>query len=134
MAINTPRIYTYRRELVTYMSGPEIDKRYEGAVDDFSNSGNPVVNPGMGAKRTVVLAPDEHNIDVGDRIEFIIRYEYESYYEAELQRHRSVRSGYSSPPNIPIHHDGQSVGSTRSEREASKSLEDREFDPETRDE
>ena len=116
------------------MSGPSIDNEYDGSVSDFSNSGNPVVEPGMGAKKTVVMAPEDHEIEVGDRVAFVITYEYESHYEADLLRHRSVTSGYETPPNIPIHHDGQSVGSTRSEGEASKSVEDREFDPEIPDE
>ena len=104
---------------------PKMGKRYEASVDGFSNSGNPVIKPGMGAKRTVVMTPDNKEIELGDRVSFTIQKEFSNHYQANLNRHRSVTSGYNSPPNIPIHHDGQSVGSTRSESDASKSVEDR---------
>ncbi|MDL0137666.1 hypothetical protein PNP85_13960 [Halobacterium salinarum] len=104
---------------------PEMGKRYEGSVDDFSNAGNPIIKPGMGAKRTVVMDRDNREIEIGDRISFTIEEENYDHYKAELLGHRSVTSGYDTPPNIPIHHDGQSVGSTRSESDASKSVEDR---------
>jgi len=116
------------------MGEPSFGKKYEGSVAKFSNSGNPIVKPGMGAKRTVVHAPDDHDIEEGDRITFKINRERDSYYQAKLINHRSVTAGYNTPPNIPIHHDGQSTGSTRSEREATKSVDKRGFDPETKKE
>lgn len=104
---------------------PQMGKRYESSVDDFSNSGNPIVEPGMGAKRTVVIDRENREIEVGDRVSFTIEKEYHDHYKAELNGHRRVTAGYDTQPNIPIHHDGQSVGSTRSESETSKSVEDR---------
>lgn len=104
---------------------PKMGKRYEGSVDDFSNSGNPIVKPGMGEKRTVVIDNSDDKIEIGDRIAFTIKKEYNDHYQAELNEHRSITAGYNSSPNIPIHHDGQSVGSTRSEADASKSVENR---------
>ncbi|WP_257298341.1 hypothetical protein [Haloarchaeobius sp. FL176] len=104
---------------------PEMGKLYEAAVDEFSNSGNPIVYPGMGGKRTVIIAPSNRDIEVGDRVTFTIEEENKDHYKANLNGHRRVRAGYSTPPNIPIHHDGQSVGSTRSESDASKAVKDR---------
>jgi hypothetical protein len=104
---------------------PEMGKRYQGTVDEFSNAGNPIVHPGMGGKRTVIMTPDEHDIEPGDTVAFSIKQENGDHYLAELIGHRRVRAGYSTPPNIPIHHDGRSVGSTRSEADASKPVDER---------
>lgn len=117
------------------MPDVNIDGKYEGVVTDFSNSGNPVVKPGGSSKRTVVVAPDGVEIEDGDRITFVVRSEHESHYEAKLVDRSAPEMKYTdtSRPSIPIHHDGTSVGSSRSDDEAMKSVADREFDPKTHD-
>jgi hypothetical protein len=119
------------------MTGLLKGKQYAGHIVDFSNSGNPVVKNPIGSKRVVVVVENSKSISRGDKIKFRVKREHGDHYQASRVgdgRSKVSKPDYSSPPNIPIHHDGkygESVGDTRPQSEANASIEDRKFDPET---
>jgi|AntRauMinimDraft_3_1070383.scaffolds.fasta_scaffold00459_9 phage replication-related protein YjqB (UPF0714/DUF867 family) len=115
------------------MAGLSVNTKHDQVVSDFSNSGNPIVELEQAEKKVVVAAPDGKEIEKGDLLEFTIREENHTHYVANLLTHAPSGTHHhiNSEPNIPLHHDGKSASSSRSEREATDSLKDREFDPKT---
>jgi hypothetical protein len=115
------------------MAGITVNSKHTGTVSDFSNSGNPVVKLERASKKIVVKVREGKEIDKGDKLEFTIQSDNNTHFLANLLSHASAGSphNHNSTPNIPIHHDGKSATSSRSEKEATKSVEDREFDPTT---
>ena len=116
------------------MAGLSVNTKHTGIVSDFSNSGNPIVNLDRASKKIVVKVRDSKEIEKGDKLEFTIQADNNTHYLANLLSHSTASSPHShnSTPNIPIHHDGKSATSSRSEKEATKSVEDRKFDPKTK--
>jgi hypothetical protein len=113
------------------MGSPDEETKYEGEVVEKSNSGNPVIKRGEWDKKVVVITT-ETSVNRGETIEFFIQKEHGDHYAAVPSGKAPVSNpGYNSSPNIPIHHDGKSVGSSRSEKKASESVGDREFNPKT---
>lgn len=114
------------------MVSPEKDKKLNGTVVDFSNSGNPVVRRGKWDKKVVIVTDDSADIDERDTVQFVIQSEAGDHYRAVPSGRAPVsKPDYDSSPNIPIHHDGKSVGSSRSESKAMESPDDKEFNPKT---
>lgn len=113
--------------LVAKLSKREV-VRWE--VSDFSNSGNPICRNKSWDRDVIVITDGKTDIEEGDRIEFVIKKTKGEHYQALLKDNSSVsKPNYDSAPNIPLHHDGkhgQSVGDTRSEKHAMKSLDDRQ--------
>ena len=111
--------------------------QYIGTIDDFSSSGNPIVHKEDWDKKIVVVTDNDKQFDKGDTIKFTVQNEHGDHYQCSRvgEGKSTVRKpNYSSPPNVPIHHDGkhgESVGDTRDEKETISSPKDREFDPKT---
>lgn len=112
------------------MSEPSIDSTYERRVNDFSNAGNPkITDDEWDAQVIVIIDNDDTDISKGDKIKFVVKRNEGGHYQALLKHQAPVsKPNYKSKPNIPIHHDGkhnQSVGDTRSESHAMRSVDDR---------
>lgn len=102
-------------------------KVIEWRVSDISNSGNPICRCGSWDRDVVVITDEE--FEKGEMIEFVVKKDHGDHYQALLKEEAPVsKPNYRSRPNIPIHHDGkhgQSVGDTRSESHAMRSVDDR---------
>lgn len=115
------------------MGTPDEETKYQGKIVEKSNSGNPVIKRDEWDKKVVVIIA-EKSVTRGETIEFFIQKEHGDHYAAVPSGKAPVSNAeYNSSPNIPIHHDGKSVGSSRSEKKASESVEDRKFNPKTHD-
>lgn len=113
------------------MGEPELETLIKAEVSRTSNSGNPVIKRAEWNKEVVVVV-DDSNIREGDTIEFIIQREQGDHYVATACGGKSVSlPEYDSTPNMPIHHDGKSVGSSRSTKKSFESVEEKEFNPKT---
>lgn len=111
------------------MSEPSLGATYERRVDEFSNAGNPKITDDEWDAQVIVIIDDDTNISKGEEIEFVVKRNEGGHYQALLKRQAPVsKPDYNSRANIPIHHDGkhnQSVGDTRSESHAFRSVDDR---------
>lgn len=108
------------------MVEPEFKKVFKRSVSHISRSGNPIVIDDEWDKKVVVFTDDDTDISEGDDIKFVIHKHGSDHYQALLSHQSPVKStNYRSKPNIPIHHDGQSAGKTRSESHAFRSVDDR---------
>jgi hypothetical protein len=76
---------------------------------------------------------DGKQIDKGDSLKFSISENNRTHYLANLLSHapEGTHHNHNSTPNIPIHHDGKSATASRSEKSATQSIDDRDFDPQT---
>lgn len=114
------------------MASPEKEEKLNGPVVDSSNSGNPIVKRSKWDKRVVIITDDASDVEEGDTIQFIIQSEAGDHYRAVPSGRAPVsQPDYDSSPNIPIHHDGKSVGSSRSDAKAMESPDKKEFNPKT---
>ena len=115
------------------MAGLSVNDTLTGTVSDFTNSGNPIVEIERASKRIVVKSREGKEIEKGDKLKFSIQSDNPDHYLASMLSHAEAGSTYNlnSTPNIPIHHDGKSATSSRSEKNATADVEDREFDPKT---
>lgn len=111
------------------MSEPDFGTTYERRISDTSGSGNPIVVDDEWDEKVVVITDDDENLSKGEKIEFVVKRKQGGHYQALLSHQAPVtKPKYYSKPNIPIHHDGkhnQSVGDTRSENHAFRSIDDR---------
>lgn len=111
------------------MAELDIGKTVEWRISDISNSGNPICRSGSWEHDVVVITNDEDTFETGETIEFVIKKKEGGHYQALLKEECNVSNpNYNSSPNIPIHHDGkhgESVGDTRSEGHAMKSVDER---------
>ena len=111
------------------MSEPSLNTTYERRVDEFSKAGNPKITDDEWDAQVIVIIDDDTNISKGEEIEFVVKQNEGGHYQALLKHQAPVsKPDYNSGPDIPIHHDGkhnESVGDTRSESHAFKSVDDR---------
>jgi hypothetical protein len=113
------------------MGKPEQENKITAQVVETSNSGNPVIKRPNWDKKVVVVTEDR-GYTRGDSIAFIIQQEHGDHYAAVPPENAPVSPPeYDSSPNIPIHHDGKSVGTSRSEKKSMESVEEKEFNPKT---
>lgn len=110
----------------------EISSREEvtWAISDFSNSGNPICRNKSWDRDVVVLVDDDTELEQGETIDFVIMRTKGDHYRALLKDGSLIsKPDYASGTSIPLHHDGkhgESVGDTRSESHASRSIDDRD--------
>lgn len=114
----------------TERSSPTFDRIYRGEVSEISTDGDPIIRHSDWDKSVIVITEDSETFSGGDKVEFVVKEEVGKRYQA-LLRHKApaVKPQYGSRAIIPIHHDGkdnQSVGDTRSEKHATKSIEERD--------
>ncbi|MUV90233.1 hypothetical protein GJ629_10310 [Halapricum sp. CBA1109] len=112
------------------LSSPTFNRIYRGEVSEISTDGNPLIRHSDWDKSVVVITEDSETFTRGDTVEFVIKKEVGKRYQALLSHKApAVKPQYGSRAVIPIHHDGkdnQSVGDTRSEKHATKSIEERD--------
>jgi hypothetical protein len=111
------------------LSSPTFHRIYRGEVSENSNNGNPIVRHSDWDKSVVIITEDSVTFSRGDQVKFVVKKEIAKRYQALLSHKApAVKPHYGSRAVIPIHHDGkdnQSVGDTRSESHATKSIEER---------
>lgn len=112
-----------------HVSEPTIGSKYKRKVSGFSNSGNLKITDDEWESQVIVITDSDTDIDKGESVEFVVKQNDGGHYQALLSHQAPVlKPNYKSSANIPIHHDGkhnQSVGDTRSESHAFRSVDDR---------
>jgi len=112
------------------LSSPTFHRIYRGEVCDVSTRGNPIVRHSDWDMSVVIITEDSETFSEGDQVKFVVKKEVGKRYQALLSHKApAVKPHYGSKAVIPIHHDGkdnQSVGDTRSERHATKSMDERD--------
>lgn len=110
-------------------SAPTFHRIYRGRVSENTENGNPIVRNSDWDKSVVIITEDSETFSSGDQAKFVVKREVGERYQALLSHKApTVKPHYQSAAVIPIHHDGkdnQSVGDTRSEKHATKSLDER---------
>lgn len=111
------------------MSSPTFNRVYQGEVSETSISGNPIIRYEEWEMSVVVITEEKETFSEGDSIKFVVKQQEGQRYQALLS-HKApvVKPNYRSKAVIPIHHDGkdnQSVGDTRSEKHATRSVDER---------
>lgn len=111
------------------LSSPTFRRIYSGEVSENTNSGNPIIRHSNWDKSVVIITEDSKTFSKGVRVKFVVLEEVGQRYQALLSEKAPVlKPQYNSRAVIPIHHDGkdnQSVGDTRSETHATKSVDER---------
>ena len=112
------------------LSSPTFHRIYRGEVSENTNENNPIIRHSGCEETVVVISEDSETFTRGDQVKFVVKKEVGQRYQALLSHKApAVKPHYGSRAVIPIHHDGkdnQSVGDTRSERHATKSIDKRD--------
>jgi hypothetical protein len=111
------------------LTSPTFNRIYRGEVSGTMNGGNPVIRHSDWDKHVEIITEDSVTVPEGDQVKFVVKKDIGDRYQALLSHKApAVKPHYGSRAVIPIHHDGkdnQSVGDTRSERHATKSVDER---------
>lgn len=111
------------------LSSPTFHRIYRGEVSENSSQDNPIIRHSDWDKSVVIITEDSETFSRGDQVKFVVKKEVGQRYQALLSHKApAVKPHYGSKAVIPIHHDGkdnQSVGDTRSESHATKSIDKR---------
>lgn len=112
------------------LSSPTFNRIYRGEIFENTVNGNPIIRHADWDMSVVIITEDSEIFSKGDTVEFVVKKEVGQRYQALLS-HKApvVKPHYRSKPVIPIHHDGkdnQSVGDTRSDKHAMRSVDDRD--------
>jgi len=111
------------------VSSPTFHRVYKGNISEVSQSGNPIIYNDDWDEMVVIVTNDEDEFSKGETVKFVVKQKRGEHYQALLSHQAPVtKPKYRSKAVIPIHHDGkhnQSVGDTRSESHAMRSIDDR---------